>query len=81
MRDLAAQAREVRPADRRGVDVIQDEVAIRDGVERVGGRRVEPERRRRIAPRQVPVEPRQSAGAEGHLTRPVAGALFPATVG
>ena len=53
-------------ADGRRMQVVEREVAVGDGVDRVLREPVEAEISRRLDPVQLPVQPRQSARPEGH---------------
>ena len=67
-------------ADRRREEIVEHEVAVRDGVDRVRARAVEAELRRRRVTVELPVEPREGTGAERHLPCGPSGRLEPAPV-
>ena len=64
--DLRAEPRQVRRADRRRVHVVEREVAVGDGVDRVRRRAREAELVRRRLAVEVPVEARERTRAERH---------------
>ena len=78
--ELRPEARQVRRAGRRGAQVVQDEVAVGDRVDRVGRDALEAELGRHGAAIGGEVDPRQRPGAERQRRRLLGGEAQPRAV-
>ena len=78
--ELGPEARQVRRAGRRGAQVVQDEVAVGDRVDRVGRDALEAELGRHGAAIGGEVDPRQRPGAERQRRRLLGGEAQPRAV-